>query len=162
VLAHRRRRTDRCFALGFVVCVDQRCADPENSHIILGAGAFQKRSYPIGADRRQWIEQSARCPDERFPISNTIKPSPSASHFRVDQIVDLANERITQGTLLAPRFVALQDTIRNFKNNLAEPWQLISGISVYLELAKNEGVLNKTVHCAFWGILRRQYSQGHP
>jgi len=37
------------------------------------------------------------------------------------------------------------DTIRNFKQNLAEPWSLIAGFSPYLDTCRKEGVLEKTV-----------------
>ena len=37
------------------------------------------------------------------------------------------------------------DTIRNFKQNLAEPWNLIAGFSQYLNTCRKEGVLEKTV-----------------
>ena len=40
----------------------------------------------------------------------------------------------------------MQETIRNFRSNLAEPWELISGLSPYLESAKAESSLDKTVY----------------
>jgi hypothetical protein len=46
----------------------------------------------------------------------------------------------------------MQDTIRNFKKELREPWQLISGMSMYLESAKNESVLNKTIFLQYGAI----------
>jgi hypothetical protein len=46
----------------------------------------------------------------------------------------------------------MQDTIRNFKKDLREPWQLIAGMSIYLESAKNESVLNKTVFLQYGAI----------
>lgn len=46
----------------------------------------------------------------------------------------------------------MQETIRNFKGNLAEPWELISGMSPYLESAKNESVLGKTIYLHYGAI----------
>ena len=42
----------------------------------------------------------------------------------------------------------MQETIRNFRANLAEPWELISGLSPYLESAKAEASLDRTVYPA--------------
>jgi hypothetical protein len=46
----------------------------------------------------------------------------------------------------------MQETIRNFKGNLAEPWELISGMSPYLESAKNESALGKTIYLHYGAI----------
>ncbi|HEX4485046.1 MAG TPA: hypothetical protein VH088_02195 [Terriglobales bacterium] len=46
----------------------------------------------------------------------------------------------------------MQETIRNFKSNLAEPWSLISGMAHYLESAKNESALDKTVYLHYGAI----------
>jgi hypothetical protein len=46
----------------------------------------------------------------------------------------------------------MQETIRNFKANLAEPWSLISGMAPYLESAKNESALDKTVYLHYGAI----------
>ena len=46
----------------------------------------------------------------------------------------------------------MQETIRNFKSNLVEPWELISGMSAYLESAKNESVLGKTIYLHYGAI----------
>jgi hypothetical protein len=46
----------------------------------------------------------------------------------------------------------MQETIRNFKGNLVEPWELISGMSPYLESAKNESVLGKTIYLYYGAI----------
>jgi hypothetical protein len=46
----------------------------------------------------------------------------------------------------------MQDTIRNFKQSLAEPWELIAGISPYLESAKRESVLGKTTFLEYGAI----------
>ncbi len=46
----------------------------------------------------------------------------------------------------------MKDTIRNFKATLAEPWQLISGLSPYLESAKAESSLDRTVYLQYGAI----------
>jgi hypothetical protein len=46
----------------------------------------------------------------------------------------------------------MKDTIRNFKATLAEPWQLISGLSPYLESAKAESALDRTVYLQYGAI----------
>lgn len=46
----------------------------------------------------------------------------------------------------------MQETIRNFKANLREPWELISGLSPYLESAKSESALDKTVFLQYGAI----------
>ena len=46
----------------------------------------------------------------------------------------------------------MQETIRNFKQNLTEPWSLISGMAYYLESAKNEGALGKTIYLHYGAI----------
>ncbi len=44
------------------------------------------------------------------------------------------------------------DTIRNFKNNLSEPWDLIAGQPPYLSIVQSEGVLGKTVYLPYGAI----------
>eukprot|EP00746_Dinoflagellata_sp_MGD_P140633 gnl/MRDRNA2_/MRDRNA2_73853_c0_seq1.p1 gnl/MRDRNA2_/MRDRNA2_73853_c0~~gnl/MRDRNA2_/MRDRNA2_73853_c0_seq1.p1 ORF type:complete len:654 (-),score=83.53 gnl/MRDRNA2_/MRDRNA2_73853_c0_seq1:455-2206(-) len=46
----------------------------------------------------------------------------------------------------------MQETIRNFKQHLVEPWQLISGQAKYLDSAKGESVLNKTIFLEYNAI----------
>ncbi|HWR16817.1 MAG TPA: alpha-glucuronidase family glycosyl hydrolase [Terriglobales bacterium] len=46
----------------------------------------------------------------------------------------------------------MQDTIKNFKNMVPEPWELIAGISPYLESAKRESVLDKTTFLEYGAI----------
>jgi hypothetical protein len=46
----------------------------------------------------------------------------------------------------------MEDTIQNFKKDLREPWQLISGLSEYLESAESESVLNKTIFLQYGAI----------
>ena len=48
--------------------------------------------------------------------------------------------------------VFMQDTIRNFKDNLAEPWELIAGISSYLESAQKESALKRTTFLQYGAI----------
>jgi len=43
-------------------------------------------------------------------------------------------------------------TIRNFKENLAEPWELISGSSTFLKSSQKESVLNKTIYLQYGAI----------
>jgi hypothetical protein len=46
----------------------------------------------------------------------------------------------------------MQDSIRNFRANLAEPWELIAGMSPYLESAKAESSLAKTIYLQYGAI----------
>lgn len=46
----------------------------------------------------------------------------------------------------------MESTIRNLKENLAEPWELISGMSHYLESAKNQSALDKTIFLQYGAI----------
>ena len=46
----------------------------------------------------------------------------------------------------------MDDTIRNFKANLTEPWELISGNAAYLKAAQKELVLKKTVYLQYGAI----------
>jgi hypothetical protein len=46
----------------------------------------------------------------------------------------------------------MQDTIRNFKNNLSEPWDLIAGATAFLKSSQEESVLNKTVYLQYGAI----------
>jgi hypothetical protein len=43
-------------------------------------------------------------------------------------------------------------TIRNFKENLSEPWALIAGQPPYLSIVQQEGVLGKTVYLPYGAI----------
>jgi hypothetical protein len=44
------------------------------------------------------------------------------------------------------------ETIRNFNENLAEPWELISGSATFLESSQKESVLNKTIYLQYGAI----------
>ena len=46
----------------------------------------------------------------------------------------------------------MKGTIRNFRESLAEPWELISGMSKYLESAKAESSLDKVVYLQYGAI----------
>jgi hypothetical protein len=46
----------------------------------------------------------------------------------------------------------MAETIRNFKQNLPEPWEVVAGMTPYLESAKRESVLNKTVYFPYGAI----------
>jgi hypothetical protein len=46
----------------------------------------------------------------------------------------------------------MDDTIRNFKSNLPEPWGLIAGMPPYLKPVQKESVLNKTVYLPYGTI----------
>jgi hypothetical protein len=46
----------------------------------------------------------------------------------------------------------MADTIRNFKSNLAEPWELIAGATTFLKSSQQESVLNKTVYLPYGAI----------
>ena len=46
----------------------------------------------------------------------------------------------------------MSNTIRNFEENLVEPWQLIAGMGHYLESAKNESALGKTIFLQYGAI----------
>ncbi len=46
----------------------------------------------------------------------------------------------------------MEDTIRNFGANLAEPWELISGMSPYLDSAKAASSLGKTIYLQYGAI----------
>ena len=46
----------------------------------------------------------------------------------------------------------MSKTIRNFKENLAEPWELISGSSTFLKSSQKESVLNKTIYLQYGAI----------
>ncbi len=46
------------------------------------------------------------------------------------------------------------DTIRNFKNNLSEPWDLIAGQPPYLSIVQSEDVLGKTIYLPYGAIER--------
>jgi hypothetical protein len=46
----------------------------------------------------------------------------------------------------------MAETIRNFKNNLPEPWEMVAGMTPYLESSKRESVLNKTIYLPYGAI----------
>ena len=46
----------------------------------------------------------------------------------------------------------MESTIQNFKENLVEPWKLISGMAHYLESAKNQSALSKTIYLHYGAI----------
>jgi hypothetical protein len=46
----------------------------------------------------------------------------------------------------------MTDTIRNFKGNLPEPWELISGNAAFLKSSQKESVLNKTTYLQYGAI----------
>ncbi|MFN8009083.1 MAG: hypothetical protein U0V70_19060 [Terriglobia bacterium] len=46
----------------------------------------------------------------------------------------------------------MEGTIRNFKQNLEEPWSLIAGFSPYLKSCRNEKVLEKTIYLPYGAI----------
>ena len=48
--------------------------------------------------------------------------------------------------------VFMADTIRNFKENLPEPWELISGNAAFLKSSQKESVLNKTTYLQYGAI----------
>ena len=46
----------------------------------------------------------------------------------------------------------MADTIRNLKDNLPEPWELISGNAAFLKSSQRESVLNKTTYLQYGAI----------
>jgi hypothetical protein len=46
----------------------------------------------------------------------------------------------------------MADTIRNFKDNLPEPWELISGNAAFLKSSQQQSVLNKTTYLQYGAI----------
>ena len=46
----------------------------------------------------------------------------------------------------------MADTIRNFKGNLPEPWELIAGTAPYLKASQKESVLKKTIYLQYGAI----------
>ncbi len=46
----------------------------------------------------------------------------------------------------------MAETIRNFKQNLPEPWEIFAGMTPYLESARRESVLNKTIYFPYGAI----------
>jgi len=46
----------------------------------------------------------------------------------------------------------MRRTIRNFKDNLPEPWELVAGMAPYLESSKQELTLNKTIYLPYGTI----------
>ena len=46
----------------------------------------------------------------------------------------------------------MSETIRNLKDNLSEPWEIIAGMAPYLKSAKQEGVLKKTIFLPYGAI----------
>ncbi len=48
--------------------------------------------------------------------------------------------------------VFMRRTVRNFKDNLPEPWELIAGMAPYLESSKAEATLQKTIFLPYGAI----------
>lgn len=46
----------------------------------------------------------------------------------------------------------MADTIRNFKNNLAGPWEMVAGMAPYLESARRESALERTIYLPYGAI----------
>jgi len=46
----------------------------------------------------------------------------------------------------------MAETIRNFKQNLPEPWEVFAGMTPYLESSKRESVLHKTIYFPYGAI----------
>src|SRR5581483_9617379 len=46
----------------------------------------------------------------------------------------------------------MAETIRNFQKNLAEPWEMIAGMTPYLESARRASALNKTIYLPYGAI----------
>jgi hypothetical protein len=46
----------------------------------------------------------------------------------------------------------MAETIRNFKQNLPEPWDVFVGMTPYLEASRRESVLNKTIYFPYGAI----------
>jgi hypothetical protein len=46
----------------------------------------------------------------------------------------------------------MAETIRNFRENLAEPWTVVAGMTPYLESAKREHVLSKAIYFPYGAI----------
>ncbi|HWR17734.1 MAG TPA: hypothetical protein VN577_23090 [Terriglobales bacterium] len=46
----------------------------------------------------------------------------------------------------------MADTIRNFKNNLPGPWEVVAGMTPYLESARREAALKSTVYLPYGAI----------
>jgi hypothetical protein len=46
----------------------------------------------------------------------------------------------------------MADTMRNFQKNLAEPWEMIAGMSPYLESSRRASTLNKTIFLPYGAI----------
>jgi hypothetical protein len=46
----------------------------------------------------------------------------------------------------------MAETIRNFKQNLAEPWEVFAGMTPYLESSRRESVLDKTIYFPYGAI----------
>lgn len=51
-----------------------------------------------------------------------------------------------------PNAAFMRETIRNFKDHLVEPWQLIAGMPMDLVAANNETVLDKTTYLQYGAI----------
>ena len=50
------------------------------------------------------------------------------------------------------RIAFMAETIRQFKSSLAEPWELIAGMTPYLESSQKESVLEKTTYLQYGAI----------
>lgn len=46
----------------------------------------------------------------------------------------------------------MADTIRNFKDHLPEPWEMVAGMAPYLESARRESALDKTIYLPYGAI----------
>lgn len=49
----------------------------------------------------------------------------------------------------------MAETIRNFKNNLAEPWEVIAGMTPWVESSRREETLNKTIYLPY-GVIEME------
>lgn len=68
-----------------------------------------------------------------------------------------ATDRLVTGFDLADNLkendaAFMRRTIHNFKDNLPEPWELVAGMSPYLESSKQESTLEKTVYLPYGTI----------
>jgi hypothetical protein len=59
---------------------------------------------------------------------------------------------LTDNNLEESDVAFMSRTIRNFKDHLSEPWELIAGMAPYLDSSKQESTLNKTVYLPYGTI----------
>lgn len=59
---------------------------------------------------------------------------------------------LTDNNLEESDVAFMSRTIRNFKDNLPQPWELIAGMAPYLDSSKQEATLNKTVYLPYGTI----------